>query len=101
VEIEGDTERGEEVKQAHLFIAGVVQGVGYRQFVKSNARKLSLTGWVRNVEDGGVEAVLQGEQDVIEQLIALCRKGPFLSEVKQIGFEWEEGEEAFPDFSIQ
>jgi len=101
VEVEGDSERGEEVTQAHVFISGSVQGVGYRQFVRSNARKLGLTGWVRNTEDGGVEAVLQGEQDVIEQLIALCRKGPFLAEVKQIGFAWEEREEQFQEFVIR
>lgn len=86
--------------QAHVFISGTVQGVGYRYFVRSNATKLGLTGWVRNVEDGGVEAVLQGEKEVIEQMIALCRKGPFMSEVKQIGFEWEDQKEDFPSFEI-
>ncbi len=89
------------MKQAHLFISGSVQGVGYRQFVKSNARKLGLTGWVRNAEDGGVEAVLQGDKERIEQMIAFCKQGPFLSEVKQIGFEWEEGEEKPNDFTIR
>jgi acylphosphatase len=88
------------MQQVHLFISGSVQGVGYRQFVRSNARKLHITGWVRNTEDGGVEAVLQGEKEAIEQLIALCRKGPFLAEVKQLGFEWEEGE-LVQDFQIR
>jgi acylphosphatase len=85
---------------AHVFISGTVQGVGYRYFVRSSASKLGLTGWVRNVEDGGVEAVFQGEKDKIEEMIALCRKGPMLSEVKQIGFDWEEGNESFSDFDI-
>ena len=89
------------MKQAHVFISGTVQGVGYRYFVKSNAKKLGLVGWVRNAEDGGVEAVFQGEKDSIESIIELCRKGPFLSEVKNIGFEWEEIEESFVDFSIR
>jgi len=78
------------MKQAHVFISGNVQGVGYRQFVKSNARKLGITGWVRNAEDGGVEAVFQGEESMIEVLVSACKKGPFLAEVEQIGFEWEE-----------
>lgn len=78
--------------QAHLFISGSVQGVGYRYFVKSNAQSLGLRGWVRNVEDGGVEVVLQGDEKKIEEMIALCREGPFLAGVKHIGFEWEEGE---------
>jgi len=80
------------MKQAHVFISGTVQGVGYRQFVRSNARKLGLIGWVRNTEDGGVEAVFQGKEDIIEDMIGICRQGPFLSEVKHIGFEWEEVE---------
>ncbi len=108
MEIEGVTQGGEEVTQAHVFISGSVQGVGYRQFVKSNARKLGLTGWVRNTEDGGVEAVLQSSassdqegKEIIEQMIGICRKGPFLAEVKQIGFAWEEREEQFQEFVIR
>jgi acylphosphatase len=84
--------------QAHLFISGVVQGVGFRQFVKSNARSLGITGWVQNTEDGGVEIVLQGEKKVIEQMIAICKKGPMLSEIKQIGCEWEVVKEPCTDF---
>lgn len=89
------------MKQAHVFISGTVQGVGYRYFVRSNARKLGLTGWVRNTEDGGVEAVFQGEEDVIEKMIVMCRQGPFLSEVEHIGFEWEDVAETFTDFTTQ
>jgi acylphosphatase len=89
------------MQQAHVFISGTVQGVGYRYFVRSNARQLGLTGWVRNVEDGGVESVFQGSKEKIEEMIALCRKGPMLSEVEHIGFEWEEAEETFSEFSIQ
>jgi len=88
------------MKQAHVFISGNVQGVGYRYFVKSNARKLGLTGWVRNTEDGGVEVLLQGEEYLIEKMIAQCKEGPFLAEVEHIGFEWEETEELLEDFKI-
>ena len=88
------------MKQAHVFISGNVQGIGYRQFVKSNALKLGLPGWVRNTEDGGVEAVFQGKEETIEEMIGICRQGPMLAEVKQIGFEWEEGE-ALHEFTIQ
>lgn len=89
------------MKQAHVFISGTVQGVGYRQFVKSNARKMSLTGWVRNTEDGGVEAIFQGKEDVIELIVEICRKGPFLSEVKHVGFEWEETDTVYESFAIK
>lgn len=86
--------------QAHVFISGGVQRVGFRQFVKSNATSLSLTGWVHNTEDGGVEAVFCGEKEKIEEMIELCKKGPMLAEVKYVGFDWEELEN-FTDFTIR
>jgi acylphosphatase len=89
------------MKQAHVFISGRVQGVGYRYFVKSNAKKFSLVGWVRNTEDGGVEAVFQGDEKIIEQMIDLCKQGPMFSEVKHVGFEWEEVKDTYPNFSIE
>ncbi len=86
--------------QVHVFISGVVQGVAFRYFVKSNAQKRGLMGWVRNSEDGGVETVFCGEKGKIEEMIALCRKGPMLAQVKHLGFEWEETEN-FTDFTIR
>lgn len=88
------------MKQAHIFISGIVQGVNYRYFVKDNARKLGLVGWARNTSNGKVEVVLQSSassdqeaKKVIEQMISLCREGPMLSEVKDVQVEWEEAEE--------
>ena len=89
------------MKQAHVFISGSVQGVGYRYFVLTNAQKLGLTGWVRNTKEGGVEAVLQGKKDTIQELIDLCKQGPFMAEVKHIGFEWEEREDQLTNFLIR
>lgn len=89
------------MKQAHIIISGAVQGVGYRYFVRSNARKLDLTGWVRNTTNGKVEVVLQGSQEQIEEMLALARTGPMLSEVKDIEVEWEERKEMFNDFVIR
>ena len=74
---------------AHIFISGFVQGVGFRQFVKNNADERNLTGWVRNLPDGRVEAVLQGRKKDIESVILLCKKGPFLSEVENVELIWE------------
>lgn len=88
------------MKQAHVFISGRVQAVGYRYFVKQSARKFGITGWVRNTENGGVEAVFQGDEKVIEQLIELCKKGPFMADVKNVELDWEEGE-PMKDFVIQ
>lgn len=88
------------MKQVHLLISGFVQGVGYREFVKRQARKLGLIGWVRNLSDNRVEVVAQGQEDSLKKLIKICEKGPFLSEVKNISIEWQEAKEIFSDFQI-
>lgn len=80
------------MQQAHIFITGFVQGVGFRQFVKSQAKKVGVTGWVQNTEDGKVEAVLQGDKDAIELLIEKAKKGPDVSEVTDVQVSWEEEE---------
>ena len=86
--------------QSHVFISGIVQGVSFRQFIKSNATRLGLSGWVRNTEDGGVESVFCGEKEKIEEMIEICKKGPMLSVVKHVGFEWEE-QETLEGFKIK
>jgi acylphosphatase len=86
--------------QAHIIIHGFVQGVGFRQFVKSTARKIGLTGWVKNTSDGRVEILVQGPKEGIEDLVVACKKGPFLSEVKSVQIEWEKETEKFKSFEI-
>lgn len=88
------------MQQAHVFISGRVQGVSYRYFVLQNAQELGITGWVRNIDDGRVEAVFQGEKGHIDQMLALCKEGPSLAEVNHIDNTWEEGKELFDQFSI-
>lgn len=88
------------MKQAHLFITGSVQGVGFRQFVKWQARKLGLKGWVKNLPDGRVEAVVVGENEHVDQLIAHCRTGPFLAKVKLVEVGWEESLEEYSTFEV-
>jgi acylphosphatase len=89
------------MKQAHVIITGTVQGVGYRYFVRSNAENLGLKGWVRNTSNGKVEAVLQGTEEQVQEMLALARQGPILSEVKDIEVEWEGVEGEFSDFEIK
>jgi acylphosphatase len=59
-----------------LIVRGDVQGVGYRYGMVMAAKTLRLAGWVRNRRDGTVEALVQGEPDAVEQLLAWCRSGP-------------------------
>ena len=64
------------MKRAHLMISGQVQGVFFRARTKTMADSLGLTGWVRNLRDGSVEAVFEGGDAAVEQAVEWCRKGP-------------------------
>ena len=67
--------------QARLTITGRVQGVGYRWWALEAARRLGVDGWVRNRRDGSVELLAIGRPDLIDRLIAACRRGPPAAEV--------------------
>jgi len=84
----------------HVFVSGFVQGVGYRQFIKWSARKIGLTGWVKNLSDNRVEAVFSGSQEQIDRIIAICKKGPFLSEVKDVSINFEDRKIDYNSFDI-
>lgn len=79
-------------KCAKLKIFGHVQGVFFRDFTEEKAKELSLTGWVRNMPDGTVEALIEGSVAEVEQLIAYCHKGPSSSQVDKVEVEWVEPE---------
>ncbi len=90
---------------AHIFISGFVQGVGFRQFIKRSASKIGVTGWVKNLEDGRIEAIFVGNKEKIEEIISLCNnKGPFLSEVKKVDVIWENEKitkDEFEEFEVR
>lgn len=76
--------------RAHLFVSGRVQGVGYRYATVDTAIGLGLGGWVRNLPDGRVEAVFEGMQDVVEEMIRWCHVGPPAAMVKDVIVQYEE-----------
>lgn len=90
----------EEVKRAHLLISGRVQGVFYRAFTKDVADSLGLKGWVRNLRDGRVEAVFEGDEDKISIAIERCKEGPPYAKVDNIEIRWEEPT-GFAEFEIR
>jgi acylphosphatase len=83
--------------RARVTIRGRVQGVFFRAETRDRARSLDLAGWVRNVPDGTVEAVFEGDRDRIGSMLAWCRHGPALAEVDDVDVEWEppRGEKGF------
>ncbi len=85
----------------HIFISGRVQGVGFRHFTKTHARSLGVKGWVRNLQDGRVEAIFQGDEQLVNQLIEKCKRGPRSAYVQSIEVDEEKEEDAFTEFKVR
>lgn len=68
----------------HVLVSGRVQGVGYRALIEREAKRLSLSGWIRNRSDGGVEAVFTGEDDAIQRMMTICADGPRFAKVENV-----------------
>lgn len=85
----------------HVFIDGMVQGVGFRQATARQARSLNLSGWIRNLPDGRVEAWFQGPESDVETMLEWCRNGPALAEVRDVQFTRETPDESHAGFNIR
>jgi len=77
--------------RAHIVVTGRVQGVFYRQSTVDEARRRGLSGWVRNLPDGRVEAEAEGERADVEALVAWCRSGPPSARVEGVEVRWGPG----------
>ena len=71
-----------------LVIGGRVQGVGYREWMVNQAQRLGVVGWVRNLPDGTVQALVYGQTAAVEELLRACRRGPPMAVVSRIEEEW-------------
>ncbi len=87
--------------RAHVIISGIVQGVFFRTTVRARAKMLSLKGWVRNTEEGSVEAVFEGEKENIEEILKFCRTGPSSAAVESAIVGWEKPLLRFDGFEIK
>jgi acylphosphatase len=87
--------------RTHVFVSGRVQGVFFRQTTLERAKILGLTGWVRNTEDGMVEAVFEGDKEKIEMMIEWLKIGPPLAKVENVETKWENFKGEFEDFEIK
>ena len=87
------------MKTLRIKIKGVVQGVFFRKFIKENADELGVRGFVRNLEDGRIEIVIEGRDEKVNELLEKCKKGPKHSEIKEIEVE-EIKHQGFQDFKV-
>jgi acylphosphatase len=87
--------------RAHVLISGRVQGVFFRAHTRDAARRLGLTGWVRNLPDGRVEALFEGEKEKIDEMITWCHQGSPYSRVDQVEVAWEDYIGEFSSFSVR
>ncbi|MEM3730228.1 MAG: acylphosphatase [Candidatus Bathyarchaeia archaeon] len=87
--------------RAHVFVSGRVQGVFFRSEVKYEAKLRGVRGWVRNLPDGRVEAVFEGDEEKVKELIDFCRRGPPGAKVTSVNVVWEGYTGEFKDFVIR
>ncbi len=87
--------------RAHAYISGSVQGVSFRYYTYHEALKHGLRGWVRNLEDGRVEAVFEGEKAGIEQVLEWSQNGPPAAMVDSIEVDWNEPVDSLTSFNVR
>ncbi len=88
-------------KQVHCIVRGRVQGVFFRAASQREARRLGLTGWVRNLSDGSVEVVAEGEDDRLKEFIQWAQRGPSAARVDRVDTRWRAYSGEFTDFRIE
>jgi len=84
--------------RAHLIIKGIVQNVSFRHHTKLKAQFFGLTGWVRNLETGEVEAVFEGPEDKVKDMIEWCKKGPMHAKVENVEIKLDKHKGEFKNF---
>ena len=88
-------------RRVRAIVSGIVQGVSYRATALAQARRLGLVGWVKNRHDGSVELEAQGSPEVVDELLAWCRRGPRAAHVEDVVVEeLPASQDAEPDFDI-
>ncbi|MCL5876898.1 MAG: acylphosphatase [Candidatus Bathyarchaeota archaeon] len=86
--------------RAHIFVSGRVQGVYFRQNTKNQAKRHGVRGWVKNLDDGRVEAVFEGDESAVKALVEFCHIGPKGAVVTAVCVDWEPFRAEFETFDI-
>ena len=84
----------------HLYIQGRVQGVWFRDSTRRQAQSLGLSGWVKNLPDGAVEVLVEGDGEQVEKLVSWCSNGPPAADVSELVESQEEWKGEFDSFRI-
>jgi acylphosphatase len=91
----------EKKTRIHVFVSGRVQGVFYRQGAKKKADNLGVFGWIKNLEDGSVEAIIEGGEESVEKMLQWAKKGTFAADVREIKINPEPYLAEFFNFEIR
>jgi len=86
--------------RVHMRISGKVQGVAFRYNTKDEADSLGVVGWVRNVQDGTVEIVAEGEKSALEKFVGWAKQGPPVARVSNLDADWQEPTGEFDRFFV-
>ena len=86
--------------RAHVFVSGKVQGVYFRQNTKEVATRHNVAGWVRNLADGSVEAIFEGDEMAVDEVIEWCHVGPQKANVQDVNVRFEKYIGEFTDFQV-
>jgi len=86
--------------RAHVYVSGRVQGVFFRAETAELADRLDVYGWVRNLSDGRVEAVFEGDKENVEKAVDFCRHGPSGARVLSLDVKWEDWKGEFQYFRM-
>ncbi|MBL0715893.1 MAG: acylphosphatase [Desulfosarcina sp.] len=90
----------EDIVRAHVMISGRVQGVAFRWETLRVAERYQVKGWVRNLPDGQVEAIIEGLRPQVSAVLDWCRQGPAIARVDAVDIRWEDFGAEFEDFTI-
>ena len=85
---------------AHVFVSGIVQGVGFRAYIHNQALRHQIQGWIKNLNDGRVEVLLVGQKENTLEMIKLCKRGSPWSNVSDVQVNWENIHDNYDSFSI-
>ena len=87
--------------RAHVFLTGMVQGVFFRMNTRTHAKLKNVAGWIKNLPDGRVESMMEGEKDDVEALIEYLKEGPGGASVEDVDIIWEKPSHKYKEFEIK